>query len=217
MIRRIVTPDMAELPDAEGRLTAPAAARNLEPILAALLPRLPRAGDVLELASGTGQHVAALAAHRPDLRFHPTDPDPIRRVSIDLRCRGLPNVSEAGDIDAGRPGWAIAGASETILVINLLHLISDAEMSVLLDEAARALAPGGRLAIYGPFLRGGAAVSAGDRAFDRSLRAQDPAIGYKDAGAVETVLAVLDLEVERLEMPANNLMIFGRAPQVAGL
>ena len=217
MIRRIVTPDMAEPPDAEGRLTAPAAARNLEPILAMLLPRLPRSGDVLELASGTGQHMAALAAHRPDLRFHPTDPDPIRRVSIDLHCRGLPNVSEAGDIDVGQAGWAVVGASDMVLVINLLHLISEAEMAVLLDEAVRALAPGGRLAIYGPFRRDGATVSDGDRAFDHSLRAQDPAIGYKDAEAVETVLLVLGLEVERVEMPANNLMIFGCAPRVVGL
>ncbi|CUH33389.1 hypothetical protein JSE7799_00983 [Jannaschia seosinensis] len=217
MIRRIVTPDMATPPDAEGRLHAPAAARNTQPILDALLPRLPRAGDVLELASGSGQHVAALAAHRPDLRFHPTDPDPVRRVSIDLHCRGLPNVSDAGDINACTRGWAVAGASDMVLAVNLLHLISDAELSVLLDEASRALAPGGILAIYGPFLRDGIPAGEADRTFDASLRAQDPAIGYKDADAVETVMMVLNLAVERVEMPANNLMIFGRVPRISGL
>ncbi|SFJ09860.1 DUF938 domain-containing protein [Jannaschia pohangensis] len=198
-------------------MNAPAALRNQQAILDVLLPRLPRAGDVLELASGTGQHIAALAAHRPDLRFHPTEPDPVRRISIDVHCKGLPNVSPAGDIDALQPGWAIEAASDMVLVVNLLHLISDAELAVLLDEAQRALAPGGLLAIYGPFLRDGQATSAGDQEFDRDLRARDPAIGYKDIEQVTTVLTILGLTVEVVAMPANNLMILARAPRVAGL
>ncbi|CTQ33514.1 DUF938 domain-containing protein [Jannaschia rubra] len=217
MIRRIVTTGAAATPDAEGRLVAPAAARNLDPILSVLLPRMPRAGDVLELASGTGQHIAALAAHRPDLRFHPTDPDPSRRASIDAYCRGLGNVSDAGDIDAAQPGWAVEAASDMVLIVNLLHLISDAELAVVLDEARRTLAPGGLLAIYGPFLRDGQPAGDGDRAFDADLRRQDPAIGLKDLGMVETVLTVLGLKVERVEMPVGNLMILGRAGAVPGL
>lgn len=217
MIRRLETPYSAVAPDAEGRITAPAAERNREAILRVLLPKLPRKGDVLELASGTGQHIAALAAHRPDLDFHPSDPDPTRRTSIDAHCRGLPNVATAGDIDAGKPGWAIEGAADMVLVVNLLHLISEGEMSVLLDEAARALAPGGLLAIYGPFLRDGAATSEGDRSFDAALRAQDPSVGYKDVGVVTTVMSVLELSVEVVEMPANNLMVLARAGQIPGL
>lgn len=204
-------------PDEAGRLTAPAAARNLDAILDVLLPRLPRAGEVVEIASGTGQHIAALAAHRPDLSFHPSDPDPARRLSIDARCRGLPNVEAARDIDACRPGWAIEAGADMVLVVNLLHLVSDAELAVLLDEAQRALAPGGLLAIYGPFLRDGAATSAGDKAFDADLRAQDAHIGLKDMGMVVTVLTALGLRVETVEMPANNLMLLARAPAFAGL
>lgn len=196
---------------------APAAERNREAILNVLLPKLPRRGDVLEIASGTGQHIAALAVHRPDLDFHPSDPDPTRRASIDAHCRSLPNVAAAGDIDAGQPGWAIADAADMVLVINLLHLISDAEMSVLLDEAVQALAPGGLLAIYGPFLRAGVATSPGDVAFDADLRRQDAAIGLKDVDVVHTVLTVLDLRVEVVDMPANNLMVLGRAGQFQGL
>ncbi|MEM7711814.1 MAG: DUF938 domain-containing protein, partial [Pseudomonadota bacterium] len=109
MIRRVNLPGSA-VPEEDGRMTAPAAERNLEAILHTLLPRLPRRGEVLEIASGTGQHVAALAAHRPDLTFHPTDPDPLRRRSIDARCKGLPNVAAAGDLDASVPGWAQAEA-----------------------------------------------------------------------------------------------------------
>jgi SAM-dependent methyltransferase len=188
-------------------MVAPAAQRNLGPILDVLLPQLPGSGDVLELASGTGQHVAAMAAHRADLTFHPTDPDPTRRASIDAWCAGLPNVRLAGDLDAVRPGWAVAASVEAVVVVNLLHLISEAEMAVLLDEAARALVPAGLLAIYGPFLRGGRATSAGDRAFDANLRRQDPDIGLKDADGLSDVLEVLGFAVAVREMPANNLMV----------
>ncbi|WP_144430555.1 DUF938 domain-containing protein [Jannaschia donghaensis] len=203
--------------DADGRITAPSADRNRDAILQVLLPRLPRKGDVLEIASGTGQHIAALAAHRPDLDFHPSDPDPARRASIDVRCKGLPNVAPAGDIDAGQAGWAIANAADMVLVVNLLHLISDPEMAVLLDEAAQALAPEGVLAIYGPFLRQGRTTSDGDATFDADLRAQDPAIGYKDVDVVRTVLQVLELNVEIVKMPANNLMVLARAGKFTGL
>jgi hypothetical protein len=85
-------------------------------------------------------------------------------------------------------------------------------MAVLLDEAARGLEPGGLLAIYGPFLRGGRATSAGDRAFDASLRAQDGSIGFKDAGVLRDVLGVLGFRVTLRGMPANNLMVLARSP-----
>ena len=209
-MRKLRLPDGATAPAADGTMCAPSATRNLAPILQALLPRLPRSGTVLEIASGTGQHLAAMAAHRPDLGFQPTDPDPARRAAIDARCRGLRNVAAAAELDAGRAGWSHGVAVEAVVVVNLLHLISEAEMAVLLDEAARALSPGGLLALYGPFRRGGRTVSAGDAAFDAALRGQDPEIGYKAIEIVVTVLEVLALAPELVEMPANNLMLFGR-------
>lgn len=207
MIRRLDLPGAPAPADESGLMFAASASRNLDPILTVLMPRLPRKGDVLELASGTGQHVAAYAVHRPDLTFHPTEPDPARRAAIDARCRGLPNVAPAGDLNACEPGWAMPGAADAIVVVNLLHLISDAEMSILLDEAARAVTPGGLLAIYGPFLRDGIATSEGDAAFDAHLRGQDPTIGYKDVEVLRTVLTVLGFSLDVVEMPANNLMI----------
>ncbi|MEM9795174.1 MAG: DUF938 domain-containing protein [Pseudomonadota bacterium] len=206
MTRKLTLPDaLAEGPD--GLLSAPSATRNLGPILDVLLPHLPRAGTVLELASGTGQHIAALAAHRADLHFQPTEPDELRRNAIDARCRTIRNVGHAVALDVSRRGWGQRLSVEMVLTVNLLHLISEAEMAVLLDEAAAALVPGGVLAIYGPFLRGGETTSAGDAAFDASLRQQDPAIGYKDDAILCSVLDALGFKVDLREMPANNLMV----------
>ncbi|MEL7182081.1 MAG: DUF938 domain-containing protein [Pseudomonadota bacterium] len=216
MIRKPRAAEGTRTDGASGLATAPSAARNLAPILDVLLPRLPSTGDVLELASGTGQHIAAFAAHRPDLTFHPTDPDPDRRAAIDARCKGLPNVAEAGDLDVGVPGWAVKDAAQAIVVVNLLHLISDAEMSVMLDEAAQALSSGGVLAIYGPFQRGGRLTSDGDAAFHAALQADDPAIGYKDLEVVETVLGVLGFTYERHEMPANNILLIAKKVRTGG-
>jgi SAM-dependent methyltransferase len=208
--RRLDLPNAAHRDAARGRLTSPAAARNCQAILDVVLPRLPPAGHVLEIASGTGQHVAALAAHRPDLTFQPTDPDPERREAIDQRCRSLRNVSPAGGLDACRQGWADEAAVEAVLIVNLLHLITDSELAILLDEVARALMPGGLLAIYGPFLRCGRPIGDGDRRFHESLRMQDPDVGYKDIAVLEDVLPALGLTVEVIAMPVNNLMALGR-------
>ena len=60
---------------ADGRLVAPAAERNEQPIIDALSPRLSgRAGLVLEIGSGTGQHAAAWAGAFPALDWQPSDP-----------------------------------------------------------------------------------------------------------------------------------------------
>ncbi len=67
-----------------------------------------------------------------------------------------------------------------MLLVNLLHLIPAPAAETLLAEVALALAPGGTFCLYGPFLRDGQPTSPGDAAFDASLRAQDPTIGYKD-------------------------------------
>ena len=62
--------------------TAPAAERNKGPILTVLKRVLPAHGLVLEIASGTGQHVVHFAGAMPDLTWQPSDPDPDLRASI---------------------------------------------------------------------------------------------------------------------------------------
>ena len=61
---------------ADGRLVSPSAERNK-----GLLPRsscayLPAQGEVLEVSSGTGQHVLHFAQAMPHIRWQPTERDP---------------------------------------------------------------------------------------------------------------------------------------------
>ena len=53
-----------------------AAERNKQPILEVLKTVLPSSGVVLEIASGTGQHVVHFATHLPALAWQPSDADP---------------------------------------------------------------------------------------------------------------------------------------------
>lgn len=209
-MRRLSLPDSTAPADGPIR-HAPSAARNLEPIADVLARYLPAAGHVLELASGTGQHVVALAARFPALHWQPSDIDPAALASIAARREQAPraNLARPVRLNGCVPGWAaVHGPVDGVCLTNLLHLISQPETDILLAEVAAALAPGGTFCLYGPFRREGALISDGDRAFDASLRAQDPAIGYKDIDAIAASLALHGAaEVARHAMPAGNLML----------
>lgn len=214
MIRKLDLPDAAAQ-TADARISTPSALRNRDAITAELTRIAPASGRALEIASGTGEHVIRFAAAMPGLIWQPTDPDPTRRASIAAWTAeaGVGNICPPLHLDATRPGWsADHGPVDLIVLVNLLHLIARPATAILLAEVARALAPGGRFTLYGPFLRDGRATSDGDAAFDAALRAQDPAIGYKDLAEVMALSQAAGLvHVTTRSMPANNLlMVFDR-------
>jgi len=218
MSRRLNLPDTASVahPSEDGRMFAPSAARNAPDIATLVSSHAPQSGRALELASGTGEHAVIFARSMPGLEWQPTDIDAARRASIDAHAQvaGLPNLHPAMPLDATTPGWAEAhGDQDLIVLVNLLHLISLTEAKTLISEAARALAPGGILMIYGPFLRDGQTTSEGDATFHASLTTQDPEIGYKDDWDVIEWLQSnwLDL-VQVVEMPANNMAFVACRP-----
>jgi SAM-dependent methyltransferase len=138
------------------RREAPAAARNRQPILDVLQPRLPEKGLVLEIASGTGEHVVHYAAARPGLTFQPSDPDANARASIDdwVRTLGLNNVRPALEIDVTGATWPVERA-DAVLCCNMIHIAPWEAAVGLLTGAGRLLPPGGLLFTYGPYRRGG--------------------------------------------------------------
>ncbi|WP_298920564.1 DUF938 domain-containing protein [uncultured Roseobacter sp.] len=196
------------------KLHAPAAARNADALVGLLAKFAPNTGAALEIASGTGQHVAAFAAALPELVWQPTEVDPARLASINAYAAdaGVTNVRPALALDATQTGWHRRHSDNgLIVVINLLHLIDTPSAETVLSEALKALRPDGRLILYGPFRRNGQLTSEGDRRFDADLRAADPDIGYKNDGFIEDCLIAAGAStIERVEMPANNLAFIAK-------
>lgn len=92
------------------------------------------------------------------------------------------------------------------MLVNLLHLVSEAEVKVITSEISQSLAEKGRCVIYGPFMRNGVLSSSGDQAFHQSLIEADPDIGYKDDAWMLDLFRQQILKIIKiLEMPANNL------------
>src|SRR5690349_9662390 len=70
-------------PPADARLRGPAFARNHAPIWSVIAPFMQgRSGDVLEVGSGTGEHVVAYAARSPAITWWPSDIHPRHLASI---------------------------------------------------------------------------------------------------------------------------------------
>ena len=155
------------------RLYAPAVARNREFIWRALQPHLPQQGCVLEVASGSGEHIVTFA-QQSSLTFQPSDPDAAARASIDawVTVSGLQNVLSALALDAGSSTWPIASA-DMIVCINMIHISPWTSAVGLFQGAGRILPRGGRLFLYGPYRRNGVHTAASNTEFDLALRARN--------------------------------------------
>ena len=192
---------------------APAAARNRDAIRDVLQRTLPDRGLVLEIASGTGEHIAHFAQGcAPGLAFQPSDPDPQARASIDAWVAELrlANVRAAIALDASAPAWPVARA-DAVLCINMIHIAPWAAAIGLLQGTARVLAADGVLYLYGPFQQDGRHTAPGNERFDQSLRQQNAAWGVRDLGAVAALAAAAGFAPPVVEaMPANNLSVIFR-------
>ena len=198
----------------EGLLESPAAERNKNLILDAIRSRLPPAGVVLEIASGTGQHIVHFARALPALTWQPTDADDQLRAAAAERIRvaGLSNIHAPLRLDVLVPDWPVAHAA-AIVCINMIHIAPWGATNGLLSGAARVLRRGAPLFLYGPFKRGGRHTAPSNEGFDESLRARNPEWGVRDLDDVERCAEEHGFALaEVTTMPANNLTVaFERA------
>jgi SAM-dependent methyltransferase len=197
----------------DSRRHAPAAERNAAPIWGVLERWLPGRGTVLEVASGTGQHVAAFAPRSSGVIWQPSDPDPEMRASVDAHVSAdrLTNVAPALPVDV-TDVWPIESA-DAVVCVNLLHIAPWGATQGLFAGAARILPADGPLIIYGPFKRGGVHTADSNARFDGQLRIRDPAWGIRDLDEVTNVASANAMAcAEVTEMPANNLtLVFRRS------
>jgi len=194
--------------------SAPAAARNREPILRVLRDWLPRPAVVLEIASGTGEHAVWYSSVLPELTWQPTDldPDALESIAAWRDMAGPPNLLPPLWLDVSAATWPVTQA-DAVVAINLVHIAPWTATQGLIAGAARVLTQNGLLFLYGPFREGGVHTGVGNAAFDADLRARDPSWGIRDLDEIAALAGHHGLVgPERIAMPANNLtVVFSRS------
>ena len=196
----------------DARQYAPATLRNRDFILGILRDVLPTKGLVLEIASGSGEHVVHFARNFPNLVFQPSDrePDALQSVAAWVKATRVTNVRAPVVLDASQLPWPIASA-DGIICINMIHISPWGATLGLVRGAAAILPSTAPFYLYGPFKREGVATSPSNQAFDRSLRQREPIWGLRDLEAVAAVAQSVGFSVPTItEMPANNLSVVFR-------
>lgn len=194
------------------RLFAPAVARNREAIGAVMDRVAPRRGFALEIASGSGEHVAHLAGLRPDVIWQPTDIDDSHLASIDAhrRAEGLGNIRPAIRLDVLSEHWPVDPV-DLIFNANMIHIAPWACCEGLMAGAGRGLTTAGILVMYGPYKREGNHTADSNRSFDESLRSRNRLWGVRDLEAVIALAEGSGMHLQEvIEMPANNLCVIYR-------
>jgi len=198
-----------EAPASGMRRSAPAALRNREPIAEVLREWLPDSGLVLEIASGTGEHVVHFAECFPNLEWQPSDihADALTSIEAWRRESRLANVRKALALDASAPDWPLDRA-DAILSINMVHISPWSSALGLLAGAERLLDPEAPLILYGPWLKDDIETVPSNLDFDADLKRRDPAWALRRVEDFARAANPHGFTLEDIRrMPANNLMM----------
>ena len=198
----------------DGRRFSPSAARNRDVISEVFAAHMPMDGDVLEVASGTGEHGVFMVSRFPGLGWTYSDVDEnslaSQRAWMEYAGTGS-GLKGPVKLDASQADWGEAEAQapyDGIFCANMIHISPFSVCEGLLAGAGRLLRPRGRLFLYGPFAREGEIAPSNAR-FSEDLKRRDPEWGVRDLDREVLPLARkvgLDLAAV-VEMPANNLSV----------
>ncbi len=196
----------------EARRHAPATLRNRDAIADVLRDHLPATGTVLEIASGSGEHIVHFAQAFPHLVWQPSDCEPAALASIAAWAAqaGASNVRPPLSINAAQPGWPLKRA-DAIVCINMVH-ISPWDATVgLFKGCAQAFDEEAPIILYGPYVEEGVETAVSNLAFDKSLKARNPAWGLRHLDDMDRVASDQGFaRSSRHAMPANNLTLVYR-------
>jgi cyclopropane fatty-acyl-phospholipid synthase-like methyltransferase len=188
--------------------------RNREPILRVLRSCFADRRKVLEIGSGTGQHAVHFARALGHLTWHPTEQlaylaDLTERVKLE----GPPNLRAPTLLDVRQAVWPLRSV-DALFSANTLHIMSWSEVLAFFHGIGGVLAPGGVLAIYGPFRYDGRYTSDSNRDFDMMLQERDPLSGLRDLQGITPLAAQYGLRLDAdHDLPANNrLLVFSKEP-----
>jgi len=187
--------------------------RNQQAIADTLQPLLSAKANLLEIASGTGQHAVYCCQRMPHIRWQ-TSELPVHHQGIKLWLdeAGLDNLLPPITLDVDHPWPSIV--SDHIFTANSVHFIAQSSVENMFFNAAKILPAKGLFIIYGPVNIDGQYTSAGNARLDAWLKQSvNPLAGIKDLAYLEQLAHRNQLQlVDNIMMPANNhLLIFSKA------
>lgn len=202
--------DNARMPSSSpAKRHSPAAERNAPYILAALQRLLPHSGLLLEVASGSGQHAASFSAGLPGWQWQPSEREAHLLDSISAWCADQAQVQKPLVLDVLADSWlGVPARVDAVYCANMIHSTPWPCTAALMRGAARHLSPAGLLITYGPYLEDDVPTAPSNLAFDVDLRQRDARWGLRHLRDVATEAQATGLRLrERIEMPANNLIL----------
>lgn len=193
------------------KINYPSADRNKGPILQILDKHFDHQiyGSVLEISSGTGQHLAHFAPHFPRLQFQPTEYDKSLFGSIKAYCADVPtkNVKDPIylDIQQDWRTWNLHDKYDYAININMIHVAPFSCTTGLFKNVSGVLKPRGLLITYGPYANNGVLEPQSNRDFDRNIRQRDPNFGVRDIQDLIKLAEAYNMNLTHIhEMPSNN-------------
>jgi SAM-dependent methyltransferase len=186
--------------------------KNKAPILAVLKNIFAEKMQVLEIASGTGQHAVYFGRELPHLIWQTSElAQHLESIQAWLDEAQLPNVLAPLAIDVNDARWPVS-AVDAIFNANTVHIISWPEVERLFRHIARVIVPGGCVSFYGPYNYGGRFTSESNARFDTWLKSRNPNSGVRDFEAVNQLAALNGLVLlQDVAMPSNNRMLVWEA------
>lgn len=185
-----------------------AAERNKAPIGEVLKTVLPDQGVVLEIASGTGQHIVHFAGLFPHLTWLPSESDPFRRLEIEKNTAShQSNCERPIALDVRDQPWPVK-AVDFVYCANMIHISPPETTPALFRGASEVLQTNSRLFLYGPFFSRDEENVDSNKAFDAWLKSLDPSYGVRFLDDVEARAHENGFALEKkVSMPANNLSL----------
>ena len=190
------------------RRTSEAACRNQGPIADGIADWLPAEGTVLEIASGSGQHVHLFAQRYPHLTWQPTEKNAQLFPSISAWTNDQPNAASPVLVDVETEDWERSIQADGIVSINMIHIAPWEATLGLFRGAQVLLGKGRRVILYGPFFLSEQQNAPSNHAFDERLRQQDSRWGVRLLDDVVSVAGAQGFSLRgTVGMPANNLLV----------
>lgn len=178
--------------------------RNRGPIFSILKKILPDTGRVLEVGSGSGQHISYFSSKLPNLDWLPSDlpqclPD-IRGWCEDSNENCLPPVA----LDLLSDDIEFPNVS-AVICINVVHIVSWVGVQNLFSAVSKCLNSGGVFYLYGPYRYSDKDLEPTNEEFDSWLKMRDAESGIRDFNAINELALSCNLRLDGdFEMPANN-------------